>query len=91
MRVGKRVSNHKLRRLGVESEKSSVPPPHKPKIRFPQRIVKSKLDEQFKKFVELLKKTYINIHFIDVPSQMPSYAKKKIERNFIKERKDRGQ
>jgi len=64
-----------------------VLPSHAPKLQFPQRIVKSKLDEQFKKFVELLKKTYINIHFTDVLSQMPSYAKKKKKEILSKKRK----
>ena len=42
-----------------ESEKLIVPTPYKPKIPFPQRFVKSNLDAQFKKFVDMLKK---NIH-----------------------------
>ncbi|KAJ9189474.1 hypothetical protein P3X46_000762, partial [Hevea brasiliensis] len=40
---------------------------------------KSKLDKQFGKFLEVLKKIYINVPFIDALSQMPSYAK------FLKE------
>jgi len=54
----------------VESEKPNAPPPYKPKIPFPQGFAKSKLDEQFRKFVEMLNKFYIN-----VPS------KRKIEEN----------
>jgi len=39
----------------VESEKPNTPPPpYKPKIPFPQRFAKSKLDEQFRKFIEML-------------------------------------
>jgi hypothetical protein len=45
----------------VESEKPNAPPPYKPKILFPQRFAKSKLDEQFRKFVEMLNKLYINV------------------------------
>jgi len=48
-----------------ESEKPIVSPPHKLKIPFPQRFAKSKLDEQFRKFVP----------FTKVLSQMSSYAK----------------
>jgi len=42
-----------------ESKNPIVPIPYKPKIPFPQRLVKSNLDAQFRKFVDMLKK---NIH-----------------------------
>jgi len=58
-----------------ESEKSIVPTPYKPKIPIPQRLVKSNLDAQFKKFVDMLKKIYINVPFTEALSQMPLYAK----------------
>ncbi|XP_022887500.1 uncharacterized protein LOC111403290 [Olea europaea var. sylvestris] len=48
-------------------------------IRFPQRLQRKKLDNQFAKFVEIFKKLYINIPFADAIAQMPSYAK------FLKE------
>jgi hypothetical protein len=38
----------------VESEKPIVPSPYNPKIPFPQGFAKSKLDEQFRKFIEIL-------------------------------------
>jgi len=38
-------------------------------------MAKAKLDLQFEKFLEVLKKLYINIPFIEALSQMPSYAK----------------
>jgi len=38
----------------VESEKPNVSPPCKPKIYLPQRFDKSKLDEQFRKFIEII-------------------------------------
>ena len=66
---------------GVEEEKEKLyvpPPPYKPLISFP-RLAKSKSEGQFKKFVELLKKLYVNIPFIEAIIQMPSYAK------FLKE------
>ena len=52
-----------------DSENPIVSPPNKPKIPFPQRFAKSKLDEQFRKFVP----------FTEVLSQMSSYEK------FLKE------
>jgi len=42
-------------------------------------MAKAKQDQQFGKFLEVLKKVYINILFTDALSQMPSYAK------FLKE------
>jgi len=42
-------------------------------------MAKVKLNLQFRKFLEVLKKLYINIPFTDALSQMPSYAK------FLKE------
>ena len=38
----------------VESEKPNASPPWKPKILFPQGFDKSKLDEQFRKFIEII-------------------------------------
>jgi len=63
----------------VESEKKITPPPYKPKISFPQRFAKSKLDEKFRKFIEMMNKLYINVPFTEVLTQMPTYAK------FLKE------
>jgi len=45
---------------------------------FLQRFVKAKLDAQFAKFLDVLKKLNVTIHFIDALSQMPIYA------NFLK-------
>ena len=38
------------------------PKPYNPPLSFPQRMAKAKLDLQFEKFLEVLKKLYINIH-----------------------------
>jgi len=38
----------------VESEKPNTPSPCKPKIPFPKGFDKSKLDEQFRKFIEII-------------------------------------
>ncbi|XP_050919459.1 uncharacterized protein LOC127137002 [Lathyrus oleraceus] len=51
------------------------PPPYKLLIPYPQRLVKSKNEGQFKKFVELLKQLNITISFTKAITQMPSYAK----------------
>lgn len=42
---------------------------------YPQRFAEVKIDEKFKKIVELLRELHINIHFTKVITNMPSYAK----------------
>ena len=45
------------------------PPP------FPQRFQKQKQDNQFSKFLEVLKQLHINRPFVEVFGQMPNYVK----------------
>lgn len=48
----------------VEKEKPYVPPPpYKPPIPYSQRLAKSKIDSQFKKFAQMLETLHINIPF----------------------------
>ncbi|XP_050915853.1 uncharacterized protein LOC127130946 [Lathyrus oleraceus] len=64
----------------VEKEIPYVsPPPYEHIVPFPQRLVKSKVEAQFKKILELLKKIHLNVPFVEALTQMPSYAK------FLKE------
>ena len=42
---------------------------------FPQRLQKSRREEQFSKFLDIFKKIEINVPFAEVISQMPLYAK----------------
>ena len=46
---------------------------------FPQRLQKAKREEQFSRFLDILKKIEINTPFAEVINQMPNYAK------FLKE------
>jgi hypothetical protein len=48
--------------------------PHK-FISYLQRLANVKLDKYYAKFVELLKKLNVNIHFTVVVIQMPTYVK----------------
>ena len=48
---------------------------YKPPIPFPQRLQKSKMDDQFSKFLNMFKKIEINIPFAKELVQMPHYAK----------------
>ncbi|XP_078179610.1 uncharacterized protein LOC144573733 [Carex rostrata] len=60
-----------------ESEEPKYVEPllYKPPLPFPQRFIKAKLDKQFGKFLEMLKKLQVNVPFTDVLIEMPSYAK----------------
>ena len=64
-------SNDQKRKEGV--------PAYTPAIPFPQRLQKSRREEQFSKFLDIFKKIEINIPFAEVISQRPLYAK------FLKE------
>jgi len=46
--------NPQSEKVVVESEKHNASPPCKPKIPLPQKFDKSKLDEQFRKFIEII-------------------------------------
>ena len=48
---------------------------YQPPIKFPHRMHKSKLDDQFAKFLNIFKKLEINIPFAEALTQMPHYAK----------------
>jgi len=50
-----------------------------PPLPFLQRFAKAKLDSQFGKFLDMLKKLHVNVPFLDALSQMPLYVK------FLKE------
>ncbi|XP_022871419.1 uncharacterized protein LOC111390593 [Olea europaea var. sylvestris] len=65
---------------GENSEKSQdkakvTVNPYETPIPFPQRLKKHKMEQQYKKFLEVFKKFHINIPLADALLQMPSYAK----------------
>ena len=59
------------------------PPLYTPPLPFPQTFQKTKLDEQFAKFLNMFKKLEIKFPFVDALAQMPNYVKfmKEIIRN----------
>ena len=57
-----------------------------PPISYPQCLKKNKLDKEFTKFMEVLKKLHINISFADALEQMPSYVK--FRRIYCQRRED---
>ena len=48
---------------------------YQPPAPFPQRLQRSKLDSQYGRFLNILKKLEINIPFAEALAQMPHYAK----------------
>ena len=54
---------------------SDNPPSYTPPLPFPQRFRKTKLDEQFAKFLNMFKRLEVNILFVDALAQMPNYVK----------------
>ena len=67
-----------LKRSNDQKKKEGVPA-YTPAVPFPQRLQKSRREEQFSKFLDIFKKIEINISFAEVIRQMPLYAK------FLKE------
>jgi len=46
-----------------------------PPIPFPQKLRKQNTDKQFSQFINMFKKLYINIPFVDALAQMRKYEK----------------
>ncbi|XP_021741781.1 uncharacterized protein LOC110707993 [Chenopodium quinoa] len=51
----------------------------KPKLPYPQKFLRSKIDDQFGRFLDMLKEIHLSIPFTDALKQMPNYSK------FLKE------
>ena len=62
-----------------DQKKKEGVPAYTPSVPFPQRLHKSRREEQFSKFLDIFKKIETNIPFAEVIIQMPLYAK------FLKE------
>ena len=77
----KEEKNNQLDQLkgSNDQKKKEGVPAYTPVVPFPQRLQKSRREEQFSKFLDIFKKIEINIPFAEVISQMPLYAK------FLKE------
>ena len=59
-----------------EKETKSLPSkPYMPPLPLPRRFDRAKLESQFGKFLDMLKKLHFNVPFLDALSQMPLYAK----------------
>ncbi|GKB77834.1 reverse transcriptase domain-containing protein [Tanacetum coccineum] len=61
------------------AKETPLPKPYKPKIPYPQRLRKEKMEAQYEKFLDMIRAVRINIPLIDVLAGMPNYGK------FLKE------
>ncbi|XP_070057003.1 uncharacterized protein [Nicotiana tomentosiformis] len=81
------VDDNKKGKKGIEKNKKqensrrdeSEESEHMPALPFPQKLYREKLDKQFERFMDMLKKVNVNLMLIEVLSQMPAYVK------FLKE------
>ncbi|GKC40781.1 reverse transcriptase domain-containing protein [Tanacetum coccineum] len=60
-------------------KETPLPKPYKPKIPYPQRLRKEKMEAQYGKFLNVIRAVRIKVPLIDVLAGMPNYGK------FIKE------
>ncbi|GJV60715.1 reverse transcriptase domain-containing protein [Tanacetum coccineum] len=60
-------------------KETTLPKPYKPKIMYPQRLRKEKMEDQYGKFLDVIRAVRINVPLIDVLAGMPNYGK------FLKE------
>ncbi|GKE71875.1 reverse transcriptase domain-containing protein, partial [Tanacetum coccineum] len=60
-------------------KETPIPKPYKPKILYPQRLRKEKMEAQCGKFLDMIHAVRINVPLIDVLARMPNYGK------FLKE------
>ena len=77
-KVEKNSQLEQLKESNDQKKKEGVPD-YTPAVPFPQRLQKSRREEQFSKFLDIFKKIEINIPLAEVINQMPLYAK------FLKE------
>ncbi|GKE43780.1 hypothetical protein Tco_1471064 [Tanacetum coccineum] len=60
-------------------KETPIPKPYKPKIPYPQRLRKEKMEAQYGKFHDMIRAVRINVPLVDVLAGMPNYGK------FLKE------
>ena len=71
-----RSEPEKKRENEKQTESKALPPElYMAPLPFLQRFAKAKLDSQFGKLLDMLKKLRGNVPFLDALSQMPLYAK----------------
>ncbi|GJW74574.1 reverse transcriptase domain-containing protein [Tanacetum coccineum] len=63
----------------ISVNETPLPKPYKPKIPYPQRLRKEKMEAQYGKFLDMIRAVRINVPLVDVLAGMPNYGK------FLKE------
>ncbi|XP_021721932.1 uncharacterized protein LOC110689451 [Chenopodium quinoa] len=71
-----------------EKNKGSEPPSVEPKLPFPHRMQKTMVDQQFGKFLTMVKNLEVTVPFTDLVSQVPMYEK--FLKEMITKKKDFG-
>ncbi|GJS90045.1 reverse transcriptase domain-containing protein [Tanacetum coccineum] len=61
------------------NKETPLPKPYKPRIPYPQRLRKEKMEAQYGKFLDMIRAVRINVPLVDVLAGMPNYGK------FLKE------
>ncbi|GJZ66237.1 reverse transcriptase domain-containing protein [Tanacetum coccineum] len=61
------------------AKETSLSKPYKPKIPYPQRLRKEKMESQYGKFLDMICTVRINVPLVDILAGMPNYGK------FLKE------
>ncbi|GJU89136.1 reverse transcriptase domain-containing protein [Tanacetum coccineum] len=56
-------------------KETPIPKPYKPKIPYPQRLRKEKMEAQYGKFLDLIRGVRINVPLVDILAGMPNYGK----------------
>ncbi|GJS05101.1 reverse transcriptase domain-containing protein [Tanacetum coccineum] len=56
-------------------KETPIPKPYKPKIPYPQRLRKEKMEAQYGKFLDIICVVQINVPLVDVLAGMPNYGK----------------
>nr|GFC10272.1 reverse transcriptase domain-containing protein [Tanacetum cinerariifolium] len=67
---------HHNQKLKIQNKsRKPLPKPYKPKIPFPQRLRKEKMEAQYEKFLDMIRAIRINVPLIDVLAGTPNYGK----------------
>ncbi|GJW24154.1 reverse transcriptase domain-containing protein [Tanacetum coccineum] len=56
-------------------KETPLPKPYKPKIPYPQRLRKEKMEAQYGKFLDMIRAVRINVPLVNVLAGMPNYVK----------------
>ncbi|GJS15402.1 reverse transcriptase domain-containing protein [Tanacetum coccineum] len=57
------------------TKETPTPKPYKPKIPYPQRLRKEKMEAQYGKFLDIICAVHINVPLVDILAGMPNYGK----------------